>query len=419
MSRRWAMILWTAIFVAVLGFLWAVRAILPPFAAAVFLALLLNPWILALQRSRGYSRTQSVLLVYLLFLLVVLAPILWLWRPIYDQATQLATMVPVSINRMQRSLRGILLDRPSLTARYRIKVPDPAAKVAAEKARARFGPPAPDEEPLAESVPEAMPTRWETNEETVDRVMGVYVGQISRKVEQLGPALIGGVVLGSASMLSRLLNVILVPIITFFLLIDLEKFRRQGMQLIPRTFRRHVVDTLDDIGDVFIKYIRGLVTAAAIYAGVSALEYWALDLPYPLVLGLLAGLLYFIPYIGPLVTVSLVAATAAISPVPHHLLGFIAIANPLAFTVTVTGIALVVYFVFDQLVTPRVVGGAVGLHPVFAFFAIMAGATLFGIPGMLLAYPVAGSIRVILNRVIPALLPQDDDEPSPSPADAT
>ena len=78
----------------------------------------------------------------------------------------------------------------------------------------------------------------------------------------------------------------------------------------------------------------------------------------------------------------------------------------------VLAIAAVIYFSYDQLVTPRVVGGAVGLHPVFAFFAIMSGATLFGIPGMLAAYPVGGAIKVILSRMIPMMQLSEDAAPA-------
>ena len=78
---------------------------------------------------------------------------------------------------------------------------------------------------------------------------------------------------------------------------------------------------------------------------------------------------------------------------------FFNIASPFTFAVTVTLIYYVAMTVFDQLVYTRVVGRSVGLHPVVSFFVVFSGAALFGPIGMILAFPVAGSVKVILDRL--------------------
>lgn len=391
MSKRWPLILWAATVVAAFIFLYYVRATLFPFLASLLLALLLNPWVTMFQRRSGYNRSKAVLLVYLLFFLVTVTLVMWLWKPAFTQAEQLGASMPAAVVNVQKGVRNYLLAHPKWVVRYKV---DTLVT-----------------QPPPGSGPEWRPyLRKESNEEAVDRLIDRYLGQVSVKIQQLGPTLVTGVLAGGIGLLSQLLNLILIPIITFFLLADLENFKRQAVLLIPKPWRNAIEGIFSDIGHVFYGYIRGLLIAAAMYAIISAVAYTLLGIPYSLVLGLTAGLLYFVPYVGPMVQLALIAVTAFFTPGPHHILFFITMANPLSFSITVVLIAMVVYFTYDQLVTPRVLGRAVGLHPVFAFFAIMSGATLFGIPGMLAAYPVAGSINVLLTRLLPVMQLGNGDE---------
>ena len=108
-------------------------------------------------------------------------------------------------------------------------------------------------------------------------------------------------------------------------------------------------------------------------------------------IGLVSGVLYAVPYVGGAATVAIVALVALST---HSSAGFV-----LGVVVTV----LLIYQLFDQVITPRVVGGQVGLHPVVSIFALTTGGQLFGLPGMILAVPVAASIQIVLTTLWPQL----------------
>ena len=117
---------------------------------------------------------------------------------------------------------------------------------------------------------------------------------------------------------------------------------------------------------------------------------------YALLVGAAAGVLYAVPYLGAfsIALVTFIVSFAAASG--DHQSG-------LAFGGIALAATLVLNQVFDNVVTPRVVGGGVGLHPVLALFALVIGGELFGLWGMLLSVPIAGSIQVILFRLYPRL----------------
>ena len=101
---------------------------------------------------------------------------------------------------------------------------------------------------------------------------------------------------------------------------------------------------------------------------------------------------------------STVVGAVCYSASPHNALGFVRVASHSpGYVVSVILCIICLGIVFDQIVYPRVVGGSVGLHPVLSLFAITAGATLFGVPGILLAVPVAASIQVVLMCSFPRL----------------
>src|SRR5262249_14524652 len=114
-------------------------------------------------------------------------------------------------------------------------------------------------------------------------------------------------------------------------------------------------------------------------------------LPYPLMIALISGVLYAVPYVGGAATIAIAALVAVAT---QHGIGFV-----LGVVVAI----LLVQQLFDQIITPRVVGGLVGLHPVVSVFALAAGGQLFALPGMVLAVPVAASVQVILTTLWPAL----------------
>ena len=188
----------------------------------------------------------------------------------------------------------------------------------------------------------------------------------------------------------NLVWVVIVPIITFFILLDFNKILGKTLLLFPREKREDILTTVTDIIAVFGSYVRGVLTVMALDIVVIFGVLWAFGLrDYALTLAITAGLLYTIPYFGALVSTILV--------------GLVALAtHGLAIAI---GLVLVMIFihqiVFDNIVAPRVIGGSVNLHPLLTLLSLMAGGTMFGIGGTLLAVPIAAALQVILIRLFP------------------
>ena len=167
--------------------------------------------------------------------------------------------------------------------------------------------------------------------------------------------------------------------------------------MLPEPARKFAQTTVLEIGEVFGKYLRGLFTICSMYGGSCIVYLFAASIWFPglrgyaLLLGVLAGILYSVPYIGAILTVAL-AAVAAIST-----------GGGVTGALVAAGGVLALNQIFDYVIMPKVVGESSGIHPLLAMFALFLGGHLMGLWGMLLAVPVAASIQGILFRLYPQL----------------
>ena len=195
---------------------------------------------------------------------------------------------------------------------------------------------------------------------------------------------------------STLVEIVVTLIVTFYLLIDIDRLRARVFYLMPERGRKRLAQIGGDVGQVFSDYLRGLLIVCALYGLFTIILLYGLSFfkhglaQYALLVGVAAGVLYSIPYIGALTTalVTFLVASAA---------------GGLSFGVWAILATLLLNQIFDYYVTPRIVGGGVGLHPVIALFSLTLGGALFGFWGLLFSVPIAASIQVILFRYFPIL----------------
>jgi predicted PurR-regulated permease PerM len=186
---------------------------------------------------------------------------------------------------------------------------------------------------------------------------------------------------GLMTLLGYLPWLVLVPILAFFLLKDADSFRRGALLMVPRgRLRWRVDDLLRDVNRVLAAYVRAQLLACLLVGVVCTAGFIVINVPYALVLGLLAGLLEFIPLVGPLVIAGLAVLVASF----HSL--------ALAF-----GVFLflgVLRLAQDYVVYPRLIGHGVRLHPLAVILAILCGADLGGVAGIFLAIPAVAVLSV-------------------------
>lgn len=175
---------------------------------------------------------------------------------------------------------------------------------------------------------------------------------------------------------------VLIPILSFFLLKDADAFRRSALAMLPRGRLRWRGDELfQDINSTLAAYIRAQLTACLLVGIFCSIGFALIGLPSPLVLGLIAGVLEFIPLVGPLV----VAILAALLALLHWGFGT-------AFIVLLfLGVLRIAQ---DYVIYPRIIGEGIHLHPLAVILAILAGAEIAGVAGIFLAIPVIAILTV-------------------------
>jgi len=182
-------------------------------------------------------------------------------------------------------------------------------------------------------------------------------------------------------------NILLLPILAFYFLRDWDKLVERVASVIPRNRIGTISQLARESNDVLGAFIRGqflvMVALGVIYAGGLSL----VGLKLGLLIGLIAGLISFIPYLGA-TTGILLAVVAALVQAQ----GF-----DLKLLILVGVVFTVGQLLESYVLTPRIVGDKIGLHPVAVIFAVMAGGQLFGFLGMLLALPVAAVSNVLLR----------------------
>ena len=331
----------------------ATLAVITPFAVGLILALLLDPLADKLTRC-GLRRTPAAGLVFTAFLLVIIG-IGWLTIPaLIAQATDLAQNGPTYIAGLQEHAQHFL---------------DTHHKIG----------------------PVKLPTK-------MDQLTQQLSGRASAFLSHAGGHVVA-VLVGSVTLV---IQMILTLIITFFLLLDLGRFRARLFYLAPERSRPMMRDMGRDVMGVFSDYLRGLTIVCALYGATTIgllylLSIWHHPLAhYALLVGVAAGILYAIPYLGSTVTALVTFLVAFAAATADH-------ASGAAFGGIAVAATLAMNQVFDGVVTPRVVGGGVGLSPIMAIFALVIGGELFGIWGMLFSVPLAGSIQAILFRLYPKL----------------
>ena len=190
----------------------------------------------------------------------------------------------------------------------------------------------------------------------------------------------------SLALINMLANVLLLPVVLFYLLRDWDKFMASIAELIPREWQSKTCSVAREVDQVLSEFLRGQVTVMVIMSIFYVLGLWFVGLDMALAIGILAGMLGFVPYLG-----------AALG------LGLAVLVAVLQFTSLGQVLPVLMVFGLGQLlesmvVTPKLVGDRIGLHPVVVIFALLAGGQLFGFSGVLLALPVSAAIAVGLRH---------------------
>jgi predicted PurR-regulated permease PerM len=214
-----------------------------------------------------------------------------------------------------------------------------------------------------------------------DRIIDAINGAIPKLIETVSQTA-SEVLLSMGGWLAYIPWLVLIPVLSFFLLKDVDTFRRSALQMLPRgRWRWRGDEFFQDINSTLASYIRAQLMACLFVGLVCTIGFTVLGVPNPLALGVIAGVFEFVPLVGPLL-VAVVAAAAAVL----HGGGFSAF--------LVLAFLIVLRIVEDYIVYPRLIGQGIHLHPLAVIVAILAGAELAGVAGIFLAIPVVAILTV-------------------------
>lgn len=182
----------------------------------------------------------------------------------------------------------------------------------------------------------------------------------------------------------------LAMIIAYYLLKDGDIFKDAFMSLTPRKWRKGIAHTGREINDILSHFIHGQLLTALIIGILEVLGLMLIKLKYPLLLGFIGGIANVIPYFGPILG-AIPAIIVALMDSPLKAL-------------MAMGVFLIIQQLDNAFISPRIIEGKLGLHPVTTILVVLAGGEFFGVIGMLLAVPIAAIIKVVLKTLINSII---------------
>ncbi len=316
------------------------RRIFAPLLSGLAIAYLFDPWVSWFER-RGRSRVFGVIVLVLVLLVVLAGFFTYLVPAIGDQAERLGSRLPEYRERLKSELLP-------MWQRLEGRFPEELGHWE-EKARAA----------VSENLPDV-------------------AGKAGKLLGNLFSNLLHGLLF--------VLNLIFVPVFAFYLLVDFPQVKRGATELVPLPYRETVLARVGEVDQAVAGFVRGQLTIALVLAAINATGLAIIGVPMGILLGILAGLANMIPYMALVVGL---APALLLCWMEHQSLGRL---------VAVVAVFAGAQMLEGTVLSPRILGKSVNLHPVWVLLAVIAGGSLFGFVGMLLAVPVAAAIQVFARH---------------------
>lgn len=343
--RQIALIVWIAVGLIALGWVFliigeAIRVIWLPLAFAAGLVFLLEPVVRVFDRLR-FPRPIGAVLSFLVLLAVVVAVGALVWPTVQEQGAELILQLPdlyVSVvDWLREAGVAVGLDLDEFLSQQAIEtwLRDPANQATIQELLFGFGAGA-----------------------------GVVLRGVAETIAVIG----------------------LAPVLAIYLLIDLERFKSNSLELTPPRHRNEMAYVSGEVGTAMGSFVRGQLLVAFLVGVASSIGMWAINLPFWLLIGIVAGFLNLIPFLGPIVGGALAALVALLNGDPWQ-------------AVWAVLIMIGVQQVDNHVITPMIQRARVNLSPLVIVLALIIGGSLAGLLGVLVAIPATAAIRIVIGHL--------------------
>jgi len=316
-------------------FMYLLAPVLTPFVAAALLAYIGDPLADRLQKLR-FPRTLAVVTVFLLTFLFIALLLLLVGPLIRQQVSALFSALPSIIGQIDQ------VWLPKLDSFFELDIGD-------------------------------------------DVGLGAFVMQYKDMVGSWGTTLLSSVTSTGSMLAAAVMSLFLIPILTFYLLRDWDSLVAHFGALVPASQRDAVFELARETDEVLGAFLRGQLLVMLALAVIYSLGLSLVGLEFAIAIGVVSGLVSFVPYLGFVFGIAIATLTVALEP------------NPLWQLVGVFATFTIAQMFEGSVLTPKLVGDRIGLHPVMVIFAIAAGGQLFGFFGILLALPAAAVLSVAIR----------------------
>jgi len=286
-------------------------------------------------QQKRFSRTQAILLVYLSLGLTIVLLSLYVFPALLKQLSSFGDQLPRYLGNVQEIVRDFGRDY------QRVELP----------------------ESLRQAVNDALKEAEQGITEAVRNLIQAGIGLIT----------------GTLGFL------VITPILTFYILKDLRRLEIKALHLLPRADRQEALKLWRGVDRIMVGFVQGHLMVAAVVGILSGVGLKLIGLDYALLLGIIAGIAELIPYFGPVIGAVPAVALALLHSPRQALLVVI--------------VMVVVQQIEANILSPKILGQSVELHPVVIVFALLSGGYLYGIVGLLLAVPAAAILRLLGNFI--------------------
>lgn len=341
----------------VLTLLWLLSvagSILTPFALALVLAYIADPFVDRLERG-GVARAWGALGILITAVLLIVLAVVLLVPMVMEQGRQFVADLPAMVDDLLTWYRAQIAGLARSDLPIVRDLPFERALAVDSQDVNEF---------IAEQV-EALSLSWED---------AIGLGQ------------------GLTTVVTIVGYLILTPVLTFYLLRDFPNLQRGVGRILPEDRRDSTLTFLRRYDVLLGEYLRGQLVVAALVGVATGVAFWIVGFPNAVLLGVVAGVFNIVPYLG--IVASLIPAILIAALTPPLWLSILKVA----------GVFFVVQALEGYFLSPKIIGDRVGLHPVWVMLAILAFGSFFGLIGLLLAIPLAVLIKLLISNTMAAYM---------------